>query len=169
MVFQEHTLFPWLNVEENVAFGFDLKGLRRKDYRDKVNESLEQVGLSNSKNLFPHQLSGGMKQRVSLARSLAVDSEILLLDEPFSALDIQLRRNLQKLLLSIKKDYKKSMVLVTHNVEEAILLGSKLILLEGKPAIIKNQIDVSCNSYSDRYSQEFLALQKDLETKIEFN
>ena len=169
MVFQEHTLFPWLNVEENVAFGFDLKGLRRKDYRDKVNESLEQVGLFNSKNLFPHQLSGGMKQRVSLARSLAVDSEILLLDEPFSALDIQLRRNLQKLLLSIKKDYKKSMVLVTHNVEEAILLGSKLILLEGKPAIIKNQIDVSCNSYSDRYSQEFLALQKDLETKIEFN
>ena len=169
MVFQEHTLFPWLNVEENVAFGFDLKGLRRKDYRDKVNKSLEQVGLFNSKNLFPHQLSGGMKQRVSLARSLAVDSEILLLDEPFSALDIQLRRNLQKLLLSIKKDYKKSMVLVTHNVEEAILLGSKLILLEGKPAIIKNQIDVSCNSYSDRYSQEFLALQKDLETKIEFN
>ena len=169
MVFQDHTLFPWLNVEENVAFGFDLKGLRRKDYRDKVNESLEQVGLFNSKNLFPHQLSGGMKQRVSLARSLAVDSEILLLDEPFSALDIQLRRNLQKLLLSIRKDYKKSMVLVTHNVEEAILLGSKLILLEGKPAIIKNQIDVSCNSYSDRYSQEFLALQKDLETKIEFN
>lgn len=169
MVFQEHTLFPWLNVEENVAFGFDLKGLRRNEYRDKVNESLEQVGLFNSKNLFPHQLSGGMKQRVSLARSLAVDSEILLLDEPFSALDIQLRRNLQKLLLSIKKDYKKSMVLVTHNVEEAILLGSKLILLEGKPAIIKNQIDVSRSSYSDRYSQEFLALQKDLETKIEFN
>lgn len=169
MVFQEHTLFPWLNVEENVAFGFDLKGLRRNEYRDKVNESLEQVGLFNSKNLFPHQLSGGMKQRVSLARSLAVDSEILLLDEPFSALDIQLRRNLQKLLLSIKKDYKKSMVLVTHNVEEAILLGSKLILLEGKPAIIKNQIDVSRSSFSDRYSQEFLALQKDLETKIEFN
>ena len=110
-----------------------------------------------------------MKQRVSLARSLAVDSEILLLDEPFSSLDIQLRRNLQKLLLSIKKDYKKSMVLVTHNVEEAILLGSKLILLEGKPAIIKNQIDVSRSSYSDRYSQELLALQKDLETKIEFN
>ena len=91
------------------------------------------------------------------------------MDEPFSALDIQLRRNLQKLLLSIKKDYKKSMVLVTHNVEEAILLGSKLILLEGKPAIIKNQIDVSSSSYSDRYSHEFLALQKDLETKIEFN
>lgn len=167
MVFQEHTLFPWLNVEKNVGFGFELKGLNPTSYSSRVYKALEQVGLTNFKNLFPYQLSGGMKQRVSLARSLAVDSEILLLDEPFSALDIQLRRNLQKLLLSIKKDYKRSMVLVTHNVEEAILLGSKLILLGGKPAIIKDQIDVSNDCFSDRYNGKFLELQRFLEDKVE--
>ena len=167
MVFQENTLYPWLTVEQNIGFGFKVKGKKIAQYANKVKDVLEHVGLSQSGKSYPHQLSGGMKQRVSIARSIAVQPDVLLLDEPFSALDIQLRRRLQKFLSSIWEDTATTMVLVTHNVEEAILLGQQLIVIGDKPGKIIETINISSPRFRDRYSSDFLALLRLLEGVIE--
>lgn len=167
IVFQENTLYPWLTVEQNIGFGFKIRGKKQAHYASKVRDVLEQVGLSHAQKSYPHQLSGGMKQRVSIARSIAVQPDVLLLDEPFSALDIQLRRRLQKFLSSIWEDTATTMVLVTHNVEEAILLGQKLIVIGNKPGKIIETVDISASRFRDRYSSDFLALQRHLEGVIE--
>ncbi|MEO0432188.1 MAG: ABC transporter ATP-binding protein [Cyanobacteria bacterium J06656_5] len=167
MVFQENTLYPWLTVEQNIGFGFKVKGKKIAQYANKVKDVLEHVGLSQSGKSYPHQLSGGMKQRVSIARSIAVQPDVLLLDEPFSALDIQLRRRLQKFLSSIWEDTATTMVLVTHNVEEAILLGQQLIVIGDKPGKIIETVNISSPRFRDRYSSDFLALQRHLEGVIE--
>jgi NitT/TauT family transport system ATP-binding protein len=167
MVFQENTLYPWLSVEQNIDFGFKVKGKKPAQYAAQVREVLEQVDLTHARKLYPHQLSGGMKQRVSIARSIAVQPDVLLLDEPFSALDIQLRRRLQKFLASIWQDTATTMVLVTHNVEEAILLGQQLIVIGDRPGRIIEQVDLRDARFRDRYDAQFLALQRHLETVIE--
>lgn len=167
MVFQENTLYPWLTVEQNIGFGFKVRGKQRHQYQHQVSDVLEQVGLSHARALYPHQLSGGMKQRVSIARSIAVQPDVLLLDEPFSALDIQLRRRLQGFLSTIWQDTATTMVLVTHNVEEAILLGQKLLVIGDKPGRIIETVDIAALAFRDRYDPQFLALQRHLETVIE--
>lgn len=167
MVFQENTLYPWLTVEQNVGFGFKIKSKKSAGYSSRVQEVLESVGLFPARKLFPHQLSGGMKQRVSIARSIAVQPDVLLLDEPFSALDVQLRRRLQKLLFSIWEEAATTMILVTHNIEEAILLGQKLIVIGDKPGRIIEKVDISDDRFRDRYADQFLALQRHLEGIIE--
>lgn len=167
MVFQENNLYPWLTVEQNIRFGFKVRGYKPSRYVNKVNEVIEHVGLTYARKLYPHQLSGGMKQRVAIARSIAVAPDVLLLDEPFSALDIQLRRRLQEFLLSIWEETSTTMVLVTHNVEEAILLGQKLIVVGGHPGRIIETVDISALSYRDRYHPLFLELQRSLEAVIE--
>jgi len=167
MIFQEHNLYPWLNVEQNISFGFRIRDEKRIHYACKVKEIIEQVGLSHAKKLYPHQLSGGMRQRVAIARSITVQPDILLLDEPFSALDVQLRRRLQDFLLSIWRETSTTMVLVTHNVEEAILLGQKLIVIGDQPGRLIETINISHSAFSDRYHLKFLQLQRYLETTIE--
>ncbi|MDA0266518.1 MAG: ABC transporter ATP-binding protein [Cyanobacteria bacterium] len=167
MVFQENTLYPWLTVEQNIGFGFKIRGKKPDQYAAKVNHVLEKVGLTQARQLYPQQLSGGMKQRVSIARSIAVQPDVLLLDEPFSALDIQLRRQLQMFLASIWEDTATTMVLVTHNVEEAILLGRKLIVIGDKPGRIIETVDISQQQFRDRYDNDFLELQRHLESVIE--
>jgi ABC-type nitrate/sulfonate/bicarbonate transport system ATPase subunit len=166
MVFQENTLYPWLTVEQNIGFGFKVRGKAKQHYALRVEEVMHHVGLYQSRHLHPHQLSGGMKQRVSIARSLATQPDVLLLDEPFSALDIQMRRRLQKFLLTIWKETQATMVLVTHDVEEAILLGQKLIVVGGQPGQIVEEVDISSETFSDRYHRSFLALQQHLEGVI---
>lgn len=166
MIFQENTLYPWLNVEQNIGFGFKVRGKSRQQYTQIVENVMNYVGLSQSGHLYPHQLSGGMKQRVSIARSLATQPDVLLLDEPFSALDIQMKRRLQKFLIAIWKETQAAMVLVTHDVEEAILLGQKLIVVGGQPGQIVEEVDVTPEIYSDRYHQSFIALQQHLELVI---
>ncbi|MEM9504870.1 MAG: ABC transporter ATP-binding protein [Cyanobacteria bacterium P01_E01_bin.43] len=167
MVFQENTLYPWLTVEQNIGFGFKVRGKKPAQYRQQVKHVLEHVGLSPARKLYPHQLSGGMKQRVSIARSIAVQPDVLLLDEPFSALDIQLRRRLQGFLSAIWQDMATTMVLVTHNVEEAILLGQRLIVVGDRPGRIIETVDLSDPRFRDRYDARFLALQRHLEGVIE--
>ncbi|NER81202.1 MAG: ABC transporter ATP-binding protein [Leptolyngbya sp. SIO1D8] len=167
MVFQENTLYPWLTVEQNIGFGFKVRGKKPAQYQKQVQDVLAQVGLTHARKRYPHQLSGGMKQRVSIARSIAVQPDVLLLDEPFSALDIQLRRRLQKFLSSIWEDTATTMVLVTHNVEEAILLGQKLIVIGDKPGRIIETVIIADDRFRDRYDPQFLDLQRHLESVIE--
>lgn len=169
MVFQDHNLYSWMNVEENIGFGFRVRGDKPVTYRYLVRDLMDHVGLSHARKLYPHQLSGGMKQRVAIARSIAVKPDVLLLDEPFSALDVQLRRRLQTFLLNIWQETSKTMVLVTHNVEEAILLGQKLIVIGDFTGRIIEEITIDSIEFRDRYHPSFLGLQRYLESALDRN
>lgn len=169
MVFQDQNLYPWMNVEQNIGFGFRVRGDKPVTYRHLVRDLIDHVGLSHAGKLYPHQLSGGMKQRVAIARSIAVKPDVLLLDEPFSALDVQLRRRLQDFLRTIWQETSTTIVLVTHNVEEAILLGQKLIVVGDRPGQIIEEISSFAPEFRDRYHPKFLELQRYLESVLERN
>lgn len=142
VVFQEPALFPWMNVQSNVEFGLRLAGQSRDERRARAERFLQLVGLSQFKRSFVHELSGGMKQRVQLARSLAVDPRILLMDEPFAALDAQTRDTLQDELQRIWVDTGKTILFVTHNVREAVLLADRVVVMSPLPGRIKRVLDV---------------------------
>jgi NitT/TauT family transport system ATP-binding protein len=128
MVFQEAALFPWLTVIENVLFGLKIKKIDKKKAYQKALDQLEAVQLKNFKDSYPHQLSGGMKQRVAIARALVIDPEILLMDEPFGALDEQTRLMLHRQLIKLWQDTEKTIVFVTHNIREAVKLSDRIIV-----------------------------------------
>jgi NitT/TauT family transport system ATP-binding protein len=129
MVFQHAELLPWLTARENVRFGLEMKGVRGSELDDTADHYLEMVGLTGSANRRPHQLSGGMKQRVGIARALAIDPDVLLMDEPFGALDAQTRETLQAQLLEIHARTRKTIVFVTHDLDEAVLLGDRVVVM----------------------------------------
>lgn len=133
MVFQEYALFPWLNILDNVAFGLTTKNCSKKACREIALEYLNLVGLAKFKDYSINQISGGMRQRVALARALAVEPEVLLLDEPFGALDTQTRENLQNELIRIWTKTKRTVIFVTHSVDEALKLGDRLLIIGGRP------------------------------------
>jgi NitT/TauT family transport system ATP-binding protein len=141
-VFQEYTLFPWRTVEKNVEFGLELKKLSPEERARISSKYLDMVGLEKFKDSYPHQLSGGMRQRTAIARTLAVNPEILLMDEPFGALDAQTRNILQEQLLDIWHKEKKKVLFVTHNVDEAVFLADKVIVMTARPGHIKEIINV---------------------------
>jgi ABC-type nitrate/sulfonate/bicarbonate transport system ATPase subunit len=165
MIFQENNLYPWLTVRANVRFGVKFKK-NLKDKEKRVSHFLDIVGLTEAASRFPHQLSGGMKQRVAIARALVSDPAVVLLDEPFSALDVSLRRRMQDLMLQLWRDTSKTMVMVTHNIEEAIRVGHRVIVLGDVPAKVLIDTNTADEAYDDRYSPEFLELQKQIETII---
>lgn len=142
MVFQEGALFPWLTVIENVEFGMIIKGINKKDAREKAMDYLKMVHLKKFANSYIHELSGGMKQRVSIARALTLDSELLLMDEPFSALDSQTKTILQQEVQKIWYDTGKTIVFVTHNIEEAVLLADRVIVMGTNPGHIKKEFKI---------------------------
>jgi NitT/TauT family transport system ATP-binding protein len=131
MVFQHAELLPWLSALQNVMFGLEMKGLRGGELRDTAEKYLALVGLSDSQNRRPHQLSGGMKQRVGIARALAIDPSVLLMDEPFGALDAQTRESLQAELLDIHARTGKTILFVTHDLDEAVLIADRIIVMRG--------------------------------------
>jgi NitT/TauT family transport system ATP-binding protein len=133
MVFQEHALLPWRTVRDNVTFGLENRGVPRAEREARASEMLGMVGLSRFARHYPHQLSGGMKQRVGIARALANDPEVLLMDEPLAALDAQTRTIMQEELLRIWATLGKTVVYVTHSLEEALLLGDRVVLLTARP------------------------------------
>ncbi|MFZ0845555.1 MAG: ABC transporter ATP-binding protein [Pseudolabrys sp.] len=130
MVFQHAELLPWLSARQNVMFGLEMKGMRGAVLRDTAEKYLELVGLTESQNRRPHQLSGGMKQRVGIARALAIDPSVLLMDEPFGALDAQTRESLQAELLDIHARTKKTILFVTHDLDEAVLIADRIVVMK---------------------------------------
>lgn len=139
IVFQESVLFPWLTVLENVAFGLKIKGMQYKERIERAMDYLNLVRLTKFAHCYVHELSGGMKQRVALARALVMNPEVLLMDEPFAALDIQTRENLSKELEEIWSKTGKTIIFVTHNVEEAVSLGDRVILFSGRPGTVQKE------------------------------
>jgi NitT/TauT family transport system ATP-binding protein len=160
MVFQEYALFPWMTVAQNVAFGLEIKGAR--DVPGRVAALLERFGLAEFQHRFPKDLSGGMRQRVAIARVLALDPPILLMDEPFGALDALTRRNLQDELLRIWSELRKTIVFVTHSIEEALYLADRVVVLTYRPGTIKRDQRVSLPRPRDPASPEFNALERAL-------
>ena len=142
VVFQHFGLFPWKTVYENVAYGLRLARCPRKEIDQKVPQFIKLVGLEGFEHAYPYQLSGGMQQRTGLARALAVEPEVLLMDEPFASIDAQTREILQFELLRIWESRPTSMVFVTHSIEEAVLMGDRVVVLRGRPSTISEVIDV---------------------------
>jgi len=142
MVFQSYTLFPWLTVQDNVEFGPRIAGLPSEERRDISRRFLAQVGLTGFERAYPKHLSGGMMQRVALARALANDPEILLMDEPFGALDSQTRALMQEMLLEIWQRSSKTVLFITHDIDESILLGDRVYVMTARPGRIKEMVEV---------------------------
>jgi NitT/TauT family transport system ATP-binding protein len=142
IVFQQYALFPWRTAAENVEFGLDIAGLKAKQRREIARHYLDLVGLTAFADRYPHELSGGMKQRVAIARSLAYDPEVLLMDEPFAALDAQTRETLQGELLRIWRATGKTIIFITHGIDEAVVLGQRVAVMTSRPGRIKHVVEI---------------------------
>ena len=162
MVFQEYALFPWMTVADNIGFGLKIKGLGSTETDSRVRALLDMLSMSDFANRYPKDLSGGMRQRVAIARVLALDSPIMLMDEPFGALDALTRRNLQDELLRIWADLKKTIIFVTHSIEEAIYLADRVVVMTYRPGTVKRDIMVDLPRLRDPASPEFNALKREL-------
>lgn len=169
MVFQSYTLFPWLTVRQNICFGLREKGVAEKSQDEIANHFIEQVGLRGFENHFPKQLSGGMQQRTALARALANDPKILLLDEPFGALDNQTRALMQELLLGIWEQHKKTVLFVTHDIDEAIFMANRVLVMTARPGKVKCDISIDLphpRHYTVKTTPEFAAYKARLTEEI---
>jgi len=164
VVFQDYALFPWMTVEENIAFGLEMKQVPAAARRAIAARNVALVGLEKFERRYPHQLSGGMKQRVSIARALAVDPEVLLMDEPFAALDAQNRSRMQeemgRILASADPQARKTMVLVTHSIEESILLSDHIVVLTRRPGRVKAEIRVDLPRPRSEIDPAFIAMKQ---------
>ena len=164
MVFQSYTLFPWLNVQDNIEFGLEVAGRSKGERRDIAGHYLEKIGLKGFEKTFPTHLSGGMKQRVAIARALANDPQVLLMDEPFGALDAQTRTVMQELLLNVWEESHKTILFVTHDVEEALFMGDTVHVMTARPGRIKARIEVPLSrprDYSVKISDAFVNCKKE--------
>jgi|SRR3954453_5279210 NitT/TauT family transport system ATP-binding protein len=148
IVFQQYALFPWETAKGNIDFGLEAKGVPKKEQAEIAHHFLSLVGLSGFEDRYPHELSGGMKQRVAIARSLAFDPDVLLMDEPFAALDAQTRETLQTELLRIWEKTKKTIVFITHGIDEAVYLGQRVAVMTSRPGTIKQIINNPIHSSS---------------------
>jgi len=166
MVFQEYALFPWMTVERNVAFGLEMKGASRAEIRATVDRLLAMLHLRDFRARFPKDLSGGMRQRVAIARVLAIDPPMLLMDEPFGALDALTRRNLQDELLRIWAELGKTILFVTHGIEESIYLADRVVVMTYRPGTVKRIVPVTLPRPRDPASPEFNALKREVSALV---
>ena len=158
---------PWLNVLDNIALGLNFSGMAKPKRLSIAEEYLDMIGMSNFGKAFPHELSGGMQQRVAIARALANNPDVLLMDEPFGALDAYTRIIMQKELLRIWEQRKKTILFVTHSVDEAVYLADRIILMSGSPGKIKKEILVTMPRIRDRSNPEYGALTAELLVLLE--
>ncbi|MDX6806754.1 ABC transporter ATP-binding protein [Terrihabitans rhizophilus] len=165
-VFQDFALMPWATVLRNAAFGLELRGVARSEREATAKHYIDQVGLAGFENRYPHELSGGMRQRVGLARALAVKADVLLLDEPFSAVDEQNRRKFQEDLLQLRQVENKTLIFVTHSIEEAVYLSDRIVLLSPRPGrvsdIIEPKISRERSPEDIRRDPEYLDIVEDI-------
>ena len=163
MVFQGYSLFPWLSVRKNVEFGLKMKGVPAAERSEKARNYIDLVGLSGFENALPRQLSGGMKQRVAIARTLANEPEVLLMDEPFGALDAQTRVVMQELLADISRRTHTTILFITHDIDEAVLLGDRIYVMTRRPGAIRDVLTVDIpgeRSHNSLVLPEFLSTKK---------
>ena len=165
-VFQEFALFPWRTVLENVEFGPVLKGMEKADRHARARELIQRIHLTGFEDKFPFELSGGMKQRVGIARALANDPEVLLMDEPFGALDAQTRRVMQEELLKLLGETKKTVLFVTHAIDEAIVLADRVLVMTARPGQVKALLGVDLPRPRERTSPEFNELYRMMDDLI---
>lgn len=165
MVFQSYTLFPWLNVRQNIEFGLDVAGKSKQEKSDISAYYIDKIGLKGFADAYPSSLSGGMKQRVAIARALANDPQVLLMDEPFGALDAQTRTVMQELLLDVWEDSHKTILFVTHDVEEAVFMGDTIYVMTARPGRIKAQIKVPLprpRRYDVKLTDVFVGIKREV-------
>jgi ABC-type nitrate/sulfonate/bicarbonate transport system ATPase subunit len=162
IVFQDHRLFPWLTIEANVALGLDSSQLLKQARRERVAEMLELVGLSSFSRAYPHQLSGGMAQRAAIARALVSEPQVLLMDEPFGALDSLTRAYLQEELLRIWEARRVTVIVVTHDVEEAVFLSDTVLVMEPRPGRIERVVAVDLPRPRERGTAAFASIKSDI-------
>lgn len=160
VVFQDPTLYPWLTAQGNIEFGLRAQGIAAMTARERARAYLEMVGLAGFAASWPSELSGGMKQRVALARALALQPALLLMDEPFSALDTQTREGLQDELLRIWHEQQTTVLFVTHNVEEAVYLGQRILVLTPRPARLRAEVTLAFSKSGDRYAGQLCGAKK---------
>ncbi len=161
-VAQQFSLYPWRTVRENIKFGLEIQGVKKPESDKKIESLLHLMNLKKFENFYPKDLSGGMKQKVAIARSLAIDQELLLLDEPLISLDAQTRNKLQDDLLDIWKKTKKTIILVSHNIDEAVYLSNRIIVLNPLPASIKSIVSVPLAHPRNRTSVEFNLIREEI-------
>lgn len=161
-VFQDFALMPWATVLRNAAFGLELQGIGKAEREDRARHYVHEVGLAGFEDKYPHELSGGMRQRVGLARALAVNADVLLMDEPFSAVDEQTRRKFQEDLIRLREVEKKTFILVTHSIEEAVYLSDSIVMLSPRPGRLNRIVTPTINRSGDpdliRRNPEYLDL-----------
>ncbi|MBP7331219.1 MAG: Aliphatic sulfonates import ATP-binding protein SsuB [Firmicutes bacterium ADurb.Bin373] len=167
MVFQSYSLMPWLTVLDNIALGLEFAGLSRPKRISIAEEYLDMIGMNSFGKAFPYELSGGMQQRVAIARALANNPEVLLMDEPFGALDAYTRIVMQKELLRIWEQHKKTILFVTHSVDEAVYLGDRIILMSGSPGRIKKDIAITMPRVRERRNPLYGKLTEELLALLE--
>ncbi|KAF5089881.1 ABC transporter ATP-binding protein [Methanospirillum sp. J.3.6.1-F.2.7.3] len=167
MVFQEYSLFPWRSVLSNVAFGLEMRGIAKDERNEIAKKFIALVGLSQFEQSYPYELSGGMRQRVAIARALATDPDLLLMDEPFGALDAQTRNHMQCELLDIWETKKKTILFVTHSCDEAVFLSDRVVVLSPRPGVIREIVNISISRPRDRTNKEFIDLRRHLLDMIE--
>lgn len=162
VVFQEYAIFPWMTVARNIAFGLELRGVSGHEIRERVDALLDKLGLREFRDRFPKDLSGGMRQRVAIARLLAIDSPVMLMDEPFGALDALTRRTLQDELLRIWRESGKTILFVTHSIEESLYLANRIVVMTYRPGTIKRDQKVDLAYPRDPAGAEFNELKREL-------
>lgn len=171
MIFQNFSLFPWLTVKENIAFGLNLQKISNEEKEKLVQYYLSIINLKDFANAYPKNISGGMQQRVAIARTLVNNPSLILMDEPFSSLDAQTRFDMQEFLLQLWENEKVTIIFVTHDVEEAIFLADEIIVLTARPAEIKNAFVIPFGKSRDmkiKYSHEFSGLKKAISKELKF-
>ena len=168
-IFQQYSLFPWLTVLDNVMFGLNLTNDSKDENVEAAKRYLERVGLADVANSYPHELSGGMKQRVAIIRSLLNHTPVLLMDEPFSALDMQNRHKLQEQLLGVWKRFENTIIFITHDVDESIFLADRVVVMDKNPGRVKKIVDIDLPRPRNRESIEFLQVQEKVKNLIDIS